>query len=225
MPTYSTAIYGAQRPMGVAVSADGSRVYMGETAGDQTARVFDAAGTELAQLLPPLSTGSSHAPVYLARNPVTSEVYVSDRPTGSVYIYAPDGTYQRTFNPGVGITAWQPLAMAFDTAGNFYVTDLSTSPQRVLAFDPSGTLIRTIGANAGLSFPNGVAVDKAGYVYVTDGNNGRLLVFDTNDQSSRRSVGVSARATSACPAALRSTPRTGCTSSTPPVRACSSMRR
>ncbi len=29
-----------------------------------------------------------------------------------------------------------------------------------------------------MSFPNGVAVDGAGYAYVTDSNNGRLLVFD-----------------------------------------------
>ena len=81
MPGYVTTFYGAQRPMDVAVNAAGDRIYIGETAGDSTARLFDAQGQELAKLLPPLSTGSDHVPVYLAVNPVTAEVYVSDRPT------------------------------------------------------------------------------------------------------------------------------------------------
>ena len=178
MPTYSTAIYGATRPMGVAVTADGSRVYVGETGGDKIARVFDASGTQVGVMEPPISTGKSHVPVYLAVNPVTTEVYVSDRPTGSIYIYDANGAYQRAFSPGEQFKGWQPMGLAFDATGNLYVTDLSSSPQRVLVFDPQGALVRTIGESANLNFPNGVAVDAAGNVYVTDGNNGRLLVFD-----------------------------------------------
>ena len=48
----------------------------------------------------------------------------------------------------------------------------------MLEFDRDGNLVRTLGESAGMSFPNGVAVDAAGNVYVTDSNNGRLLVFD-----------------------------------------------
>ena len=55
--------------MGVAVSPDGSRIYLGETQGDRTARVFDGTGTELGLMQPPLSTGAEHVPVYLAFNP------------------------------------------------------------------------------------------------------------------------------------------------------------
>jgi sugar lactone lactonase YvrE len=47
----------------------------------------------------------------------------------------------------------------------------------VKEFDRAGVLVRTFGADEGLSFPNGVAVDADGRVYVTDSNNGRLLVF------------------------------------------------
>jgi DNA-binding beta-propeller fold protein YncE len=168
--------------MGVAVTADGSRVFIGETEGERTARVFDAAGTELGQMQPPVSTGAEHVPVYLATHPTNGEIYVTDRPTGSVFIYDANGTYQREYSPGADLEGWQPLGIAFDGAANLYVTDVSVQPQRVLVFDPSGTLVRTAGMTAGMNFPNGVAVDAAGNIYVTDANNGRLLVIDANDQ-------------------------------------------
>ncbi len=178
MPTYATSVFGPKRPLGVTVSPDGSRIYIGETGGDRIARVLDGTGKQLAILQPPVSTGTDHVPVYLAMDPINGEVYVSDRPTGSIYIYDGNGNYQRAYTAPDSLKGWQPLALAFDKAGNFYATDVSTNPQTVLVFDRQGSLIRTIGQTASMSFPNGVAVDAAGYVYVTDSNNGRLVVFD-----------------------------------------------
>jgi sugar lactone lactonase YvrE len=37
-----------------------------------------------------------------------------------------------------------------------------------------------MGKDDALNFPNGVAVDASGYTYVTDSNNGRLLVYGTD---------------------------------------------
>ena len=130
MPGYVTSVYGASRPMGVAVTPAGDRIYIGATAGDQTALVFDAQGNQLAKMQPPISTGSSHVPVYLAINPLTGDVYVSDRPTASIYVYDAQGNYLRAFTPSDGITGWQPLGIAFDPAGNLYVTDVGQRPQR-----------------------------------------------------------------------------------------------
>jgi DNA-binding beta-propeller fold protein YncE len=177
MPTYTTAAYGVDRPMGVAASADGSRIYVGETGGEQIARILDSSGNEVGQLLPPVSTGTDHVPLYIAVHPVSGEVWITDRATAAVYVYDAAGTYQRTFEPGEEIGAWQPLALNFDGTGNLYVTDVSLSPHRVHVFDASGVLSRTIGGDLGMAFPNGVAADSAGNVYVTDGNNGRLLVM------------------------------------------------
>lgn len=181
MPGYVTSIYGPNAPMGVVASADGSRIYIGETEGDRVARVFDAAGTEIGMLQPPLSTGTEHVPIYLALDPETAEVYVSDRRTGAIYIYDAAGTYQREFDPGAELEGWQPVGMAFDDEGNLYVTDVATQPQQILVFNRAGDVVRKIGATAGLNFPNGIAVDGAGNVYVTDSSNGRLLVIDEND--------------------------------------------
>jgi DNA-binding beta-propeller fold protein YncE len=176
MPGYSTSIYGVERPTGVAVNASGDRIYVTETEGDQTARIFDARGNQLGTLEPPVSTGPEHVPVYVAIDPQTEEVYVSDRPTGSIYVYNRDGIFQREFAPPAELDGWQPLGLAFDAAGSLYVTDLAAPPQ-VRVIDRSGSLVRSLGATDRLSFPNGIAIDAAGYVYVTDSNNGRLLVY------------------------------------------------
>lgn len=179
VPSYSTSIYGANGPSGVAVTASGDRIYVAETEGDKVVRVFDAGGNQVGVLRPPVETGTEHVPVYVAIDPTTEEVYVSDRPAGAVYVYGPDGAYEREFRPALAIEGWQPLGIAFDPAGNVYVTDLN-SPQRVVEFDRAGKLVVTFGQDEQLSFPNGVAVDADGRVYVTDSNNGRLLVFGTD---------------------------------------------
>jgi DNA-binding beta-propeller fold protein YncE len=177
IPTYTTSVYGANGPSGVAVNAAGDRIYVTETEGDRVVRMFDAGGNQLGVLQPPAETGAEHVPVYAAVDPINGEVYVSDRPTGSVYVYDRDGAYQREYRPAEAINGWQPLGLSFDQDGNLFVTDLSGT-QRVLKFDPAGDLVATFGADQGLMFPNGVAVDKDGRVYVTDSNNGRLIVFD-----------------------------------------------
>jgi DNA-binding beta-propeller fold protein YncE len=163
--------------MGVAVLPDGSKVFVTESEGDRVARVLDASGTEIGKMMPGAETGNEHVPVYAALKRATNEIYVSDRPTGKIYIYDANGVYQREFDPGPELVGFQPLGIAFDGAGNMLVTDVSDRPQRVLVFDTAGKLVRTIGTDAGLNFPNGVAADAAGYIYVTDANNGRLLVF------------------------------------------------
>lgn len=177
MPTYVTSIYGPKRPLGAAVNDEGSRIFIGETDGDRVARVYDAGGTEIGLLQPPLSTGANHVPVYLARDPQNGEIYVADRPMGAIYIYDANGNYQRQYTAPDSIKGWQPLGMAFDKAGNFYATNVGSNPQAVVEMDRSGKLIRTFGEADALSFPNGVAVDGSGNVYVTDSNNGRLLVY------------------------------------------------
>ena len=177
VPTYSTSIYGAAEPSGVAASPAGDRIYVAETSGDKVVRMFDAGGNELGVLQPPAETGREHVPVYVAVQPTTGDVYVSDRPMGAVYVYDRDGAFLREFRPAAAIEGWQPLGMAFDAAGNLYVTDVG-APARVLEFDSTGKIVQTFGESEGLLFPNGVAVDADGRVYVTDSNNGRLVVFD-----------------------------------------------
>jgi len=178
IPHYAYSLYGVRAPTGVAVSPDGSRVYVTQTEGDPSVIVFDGAGAQIATVKPPATTGTYHVPVYVALNPTNGDLYVSDRPTGSIYIYSNDGVFRRKFDPGKDLAGWQPLGMAFTPHGDLYVTDLSGPFNRVHQFAPDGTFVRTIGEAGQFSFPNGVAIDSLGNVYITDSNNGRLVIFD-----------------------------------------------
>ncbi|HEY6056749.1 MAG TPA: hypothetical protein VIV06_01900 [Candidatus Limnocylindrales bacterium] len=182
VPHYSFSVYGVVAPTGVAVSPDGSRIYATQTEGDPVVLIFDGKGAKIGEARPPDSTGRSHVPVYLALQPSTGDLYVSDRPTGAIYVYSSEGVYRRTFEPPAGLRGWQPLGLAFDSQGGLVVTDVSGPFNTVHQFDANGQLVRTIGKEGQFNFPNGAAVDAAGNLYVTDSNNGRLVVFDPAGQ-------------------------------------------
>jgi DNA-binding beta-propeller fold protein YncE len=178
LPSFAFAIYGISKPMGVAVSPSGDRIYVAETEGGRYLHVYDGKGQQLASVAPPGSTQGSRVPAYVAVDPLTGSVYVSDRMKGSIYVYDRDGTYLSTFVPKPAMSTFLPLGLAFDTAGNLYVGDLDPAFHRVLVFGRDGVLTRTVGTVGTFNFPNGLAVDGAGNLYVANSNDGRVLVFD-----------------------------------------------
>ncbi len=180
MPHYSYSIYGVNQPLGVAVTPDGERIYVTQSDGDRTVLAFDHDGQLTATLTPPTSTGPSHVPVYVAINPTSGDVYVSDRVTAAIYVYNADGVYQRAVKPAAAVGRWAPLGLAFDAAGQLYVTDVGGTTHRILVLDQSGALVRTLKpTDMAMSFPNGIAIDSNGMALVADSNNGRALAFST----------------------------------------------
>jgi len=180
-PSYQLSTYNVSQPIGVAVSSDGSRIYVTQGGGDESTVLIDTSGNHLATLAPPADVTARASQLYVAVDPKTGDVYATDRTNGAVYVYAADGTYKSTFDPstgGSGITVWQPLAIAFDAQGDLYVSDVGGDYQKVHVFGPDGTWLRDLGSAGLFSFPNGIGVDQNGNVYVADSDNGRLIVFD-----------------------------------------------
>ena len=177
---YSTSIYGSSKPLGVAISNSRERIYVTESDGNRVVNVYDPSGDKVGTLSPPMKTESQRLPVYVAVDPLTDDVYVSDRLRRAVDIYSPKGSYRGKFKPsGFSMKGSAPLGLTFDKRGNLYITDVSGPTQKILVFGTDRKLLRKIGSKRQLLFPNGIAVDKKGRIYVSDSNHGRLAIFNS----------------------------------------------
>ncbi len=176
------------RPLGVLVT--GGRVYV--TDGKRgTLDVFTSEGTPIATW----GKGKLVTPLYVARNPVSGQLYVSDRRLRAVQIFDAAGKFVKEFDPKLPKAElpkfetdgaqWAPVALAFAPDGTLYVTEILNG-HRMLIFDPSGAFKKSVGT-AGLvedaregegvfQFPNSVKV-SGDEVWVADSNNRRLQVF------------------------------------------------
>jgi DNA-binding beta-propeller fold protein YncE len=177
-PHYMFSMYDLVQPLGVAVDDVNDRVYVTQSGGDQKVVIFDRAGNNIGKLEPPQGTGKLHVPVYVAVDPKSGDVYVTDRGTSTVYVYDSTGGYVRTVVPK-GSKQWTPLGIGIDSAGRMLVTDVSGDEHTLLVMDPDGTVLQRLGAKEKFEFPNSVAGDANGDIGVADSNNGRVVIYDS----------------------------------------------
>jgi DNA-binding beta-propeller fold protein YncE len=177
---YVTSVNGLANPTGVAVGLDG-RVYVTDSGGARNIHVFDSQGQEVGSFAPPESLAPNPVPVYVAVSPA-GDVYVTDRGVAAIFIFSPDGESKGQMNPPAGYEDWHPLGLTFDSVGNLYVADVTPGKHRIIVLDDAGELklsFGTQGEGVGeFSYPNGIAVDADGRIFVADGNNGRMQAFD-----------------------------------------------
>jgi hypothetical protein len=107
-------------------------------------------------------------------------------PPGSITVYSANATGSANDAPLATINGFntgldQPGGVALDASGKIYacntrITDLGPPSVTVYAANPSGTLdeapLATIqGSNTDLSFPEGIALDASGKIYVANTSN------------------------------------------------------
>ncbi len=195
-PTYLYSISGTSenslgRPIGVAVGRDG-RVYVSDVT-RQRIEIFSPTGKFL-KSFDKIADGKNaklRSPVHIAFDE-HGDLYVSDRMLDSVYVFDTEGKYLRKYVPQdkKAIKGWSPLALAFDKDGRFYVSDVGdTNNHRVFVFGSAGDKLLQWGKTVQVTqasdspgdfyFPNGIAVSRSGLIFIADGNNRRIQVFDS----------------------------------------------
>lgn len=106
----------------------------------------------------------------------TGDVFASIG-NGAVNWYRGDGTFVQMLNTGQGGTT---VGSAFDSSGNFYVTDFSVGS--VSKFDINGNPVSVPGSLGGPynAMPDSILFDAAGNAFVADeGGNHQVLEFDS----------------------------------------------
>lgn len=167
------------RPSGIAVDAEGSRIYVVDTGGvtsdEHRVRVFDAQSGK--HLLDIGKRGSGPGEFNLPRDVTIGKdglLYVVDGANFRVQVFRPDGTFVRVFG-GIGRQGGQfsrPKEVATDLDGNVYIVDSAFGNFQI--FTPDGKLLLAVGSRSekdGMAkylLPSGIAIDGDGRVYMVD---------------------------------------------------------
>ncbi|NOZ52919.1 MAG: 6-bladed beta-propeller [Gammaproteobacteria bacterium] len=181
-----------RRPSGVAVSPDGSLIYVIDTGGvDSQAHhlyIFDALSGDHVKTVGSRGTGAGQFNLALqATAAPDGTVYVVDGGNFRVQSFLPDGSFKSSFG-AIGRRSGQfsrPKGIATDKQGNVYVVDAAFGNFQI--FDPKGQLLLHVG-NRGFRgmpgeymLPAGVAVDEDGRVYMVDQYFKKVDVFRPAD--------------------------------------------
>ncbi|HWR71860.1 MAG TPA: NHL repeat-containing protein, partial [Nitrospirota bacterium] len=120
-------------------------------------------------------------------------IYVSDAKDNKVKVYNPNGTQAFVFGGwGKGNGQFNsPLGMAINGAGELFVLDWQsvvtpdgeTAGARIQVFDPQGNYLRSFGqfgtGEGKMVRPLDIALGQGGRIYVADGYQGVVHVFDS----------------------------------------------
>jgi len=192
-------------PSGVAVSLDGSRMYVANS-GSGSVSVIDTTTGKVVDVKPSTSTVDSikvgSSPSALALSPDGNQLYVANTGSGTVSVIGIDptntATYQKVIdtNPSVaGVNSISvgssPSALALGADGSLYVANRGSGTVSVIGTDPTNTatyqkVIDTDSNASGVnsisvgSSPSALAVSPDGSrVYVVNSGSGTVSVIDT----------------------------------------------
>ncbi|MBV9279702.1 MAG: NHL repeat-containing protein [Chloroflexi bacterium] len=114
-------------------------------------------------------------------------IYVADTSNDRIQELSPRGKVLKVWgtpgNPLPRPALQRPVALALDAQGNLHVADQGTG--LIVEISPHGHVEDTFPFNGGDSYPNGIAVDAHGYLYVT-GDDLDVEKYAGNDEDFER---------------------------------------
>ncbi len=180
---------GERSPVYLATDKKG-RVYVADRL-QHAIFVYDESGAYLDTILGPDLTLSEYVSKHIdGLQP--GDIFSYDQFEPEVYYQKVTETEEQTL-PAPDPVGWAPLGIRFDETDRMLLTDVDEDisavrqipAENILAaswqeFNPPETMFGSYGqGNGEFLFPNTAVVDSQGRTYVTDGNNGRISVWDT----------------------------------------------
>jgi len=167
------------RPSGIDVSPDGSRLYVVDTGGvrskNHDVKVFDAiSGNHLKTIG---TRGTKAGEFNLPRDVKLGSdglLYITDGGNFRVQVLTQEGEFVRTWGkPGAQFGQFsRPKGIAIDKEGNVYVVDAAFGNFQI--FNPQGQLLLFVGSRSTMPgaakymLPAGIDIDEDGRVYMVD---------------------------------------------------------
>ena len=182
-----------ERPTGVAVDAERRLLYVADSSKRQSenhrVRVFDFGGKWLRDLGGGKGDGDGqwHFPTYIAVEPKSGNVFVSDTMNFRIQVFDPQGKFVRKYGengdaPGMFARL---KGLAFDSHGNLYAVDGDHS--NVQLFNSQFQPLMFFGGYARkleyFDIPSGIAIDPLkNRIYVCNEYVSRINVYDLIEQ-------------------------------------------
>ncbi len=192
--TISGSNTGLESPSGIALDSSGN-IYVGDFAASSVS-VYPPLGKSTGMLNEsPIATisGSDTGLVSPAGIALDSSrnIYVDDFGATSLFIYPPLGSSTGPLNEpptasisGADTGLFAPYGIGVDSSGDIYVTDSGATS--VFVYPPLGTSTGPLdeapsatisGSNTGLVYPQGIALDSSGNIYVGDWYAASVFVY------------------------------------------------
>jgi DNA-binding beta-propeller fold protein YncE len=185
------------RPAGLTVNPNGSRLYVVDTGGVTSNRhrvlVFDAWTGSLLHTIS--KRGQAEGELNLPRDATIDNegnLYVVDGGNFRVQVFTPEGEFVRSFG-SIGRQSGQfsrPKGIGVDQQGNVYVVDTAFGNFQI--FNSEGQLLMAVGSRnssagpARFMLPAGLAIDEDGRVYMVDQYFRKVDIFRPADISAEQ---------------------------------------